>query len=167
MRAREIPKILFSKIIRKAKCNVYKFTYSEDEAYYVIFSKKAQAAIGYTENKSKKGVFSFLNVWSLELGDNFHVNDFWNTIFKLPDFQIFAGPIPTAQWQSGQGNSLVENIVASYPDYTNGFLIDNPFFSLITSIAKSAYQLVHLKRPKKLSYWEAFLDPTADYSKPP
>lgn len=168
MRVKEIPKILFDRIVKVTNLEPYEMNLGEDRVCKVIFLKDEQAVIGYTESTHRKRAFTYLKVWQFYFGPNFEPDNFYEKIHDVPDFQITAGPFPGDVWAYGFGQNLIETVKIryDYPFYGSGVMLDSPLVILVTSIMEIALKLIHINQPARLQYWEAFINPDADYTKP-
>ncbi len=156
MRAREIPNMLFARILDIAKIRkVHAFEFEGGVILKTIFLKKPKAIIGLMECKFENGIFSFLKAWD----SNFSPEHFLTAdLFCRPDFQVVAGPLCESERDKELGQKYTEAIKVEFSNATDRnvveFMIDDPFLLLISQITKAAILLERSNKPAKHSYWE-------------
>lgn len=92
---------------------------------------------------------------------------------------IHGGATYQPLWKKGLGQELVEDVIVKFtdayaccPGYTDPnvmpwFSLDDPLAATLGIILGQGFTLMREARIEKLRYWEAFLNPNANYDQPP
>lgn len=165
-RAIKILEILFEEIVELVRRKPYEMNFQEKFIWRLLFLEEYSAVVGYHKSEISKNHFSFLHVWNFHFKPCFMPEDFKKHIVDTPNLELLAGPIATNQWQIGQGRLLVEGLGLRYNYESVDLVSSEPFLGFTSYILNSTISLIQKKQVAKLSYWESFKNPDADYSKP-
>ena len=158
MRAKNIPELIFEALIKTFKTPIREMKKYQD-VYSVIILEGFNAAVSlYVDGEG-----SSLRVWEYPFETD--------SDDRLPEgdsvVKITGKPHSAGIWAYGRGNLLLETVIVTFgvKAYMHGIKLENPLMFLIGIILSKGTQIAN-SNLKELTYWQSFLDPSADYTEP-
>ena len=158
MRAREIPGLLFDKIVQKKRLRSCDADWGQAGIWRVAIIKRCRVLLGYNTVKTVVGITSCFKVWDYDLRAN---------ALSFDDFlmEIIGGPFYGQEWKLGMGKILVESVRLRYgPSFSSGVMFEDPVVGLIASITKTADALMRADPVASIKVWEREFFPDASFS---
>lgn len=157
MRARDIPKLIFDDLVKIFNVSTKEMKRYQD-VYSVIILKDLNSAVGLYINEEG----SSLSVWEYPFERDSDDN--------LPDnevIRITGKPHSAGVWAYGYGKLLLETVKVRFGvrAYMDGVRLENPLMFLIGLILVKGAKITNANL-RELSYWESFLNPDTDHTKP-
>lgn len=166
MRAREVPEVLFEEVAQKLGLKKHQIKVGSCAVWDLIFPVNFQAVIGHSEDEWQGQKHTKFHVWSFYFKPDFRPEDFASEIYNNEAvLRIVGGPFSQGIWVANQGQLLAENVKVKFGHRSN-LKLDSPIIYLLSLIMHAAYTFICNKPVPELKYWEAFMNPNSDYTKP-